>query len=112
VNLFNDVKYPLQEVVNFYKYFKGTEAEKHQLKSGVENTEQFLTDLKDITTAQSKEVDATQRNTLELFAWVEEARTRQKKLKDPKQVITFTFQLFVEADTLTSHLLYSGIDKS
>lgn len=66
------------------KLFAGTDAEKEQLKAGVEKTENFLADMKDITATQSREVDATQRNTLELFAWVEEAKTRQMKLKDPK----------------------------
>lgn len=62
----------------------GSELEKEQLKAGVEKTEQFLSDLKEISVAQSKEVEATEKSTLELYTWVEETKARQIKVRDPR----------------------------
>ena len=62
----------------------GSQSEKGQLKQEVEGMERFCKDVVEITTSQAKEINALQKTNLELFAWVEEAKSIDVRVKNPR----------------------------
>jgi hypothetical protein len=54
------------------------------LKQEVEGIERFCKDVVEITTSQAKEINALQKTNLELFAWVEEAKSIDVRVKNPR----------------------------
>jgi hypothetical protein len=48
--------------------------------------ERFSKDVIEITSSQAKEISGLQKTNLELFSWVEEAKTRDVRSKNPRFV--------------------------
>ena len=62
----------------------GSQAEKTELKQSIDSTERFCRDVVDITSSQSKEIADLQRSTLELLTWVDDAKSRDVRNRNPK----------------------------
>ena len=62
----------------------GSGEEKARLKGSAEAMERFGADLGEITASQQREVAQLQNDTLEIFHWTEEARSREVRTRDPR----------------------------
>ena len=62
----------------------GSGEEKARLKGGAEAMERFGADLGEITASQQREVAQLQNDTLEIFHWTEEAKSREVRTRDPR----------------------------
>ena len=56
--------------------------------------ERFCKDVIEITSSQAKEISGLQKTNLELFSWVEEAKTRDVRSKNPRFVELSLFSVF------------------
>ena len=67
-----------------FKKIVGSQAEKGELKQSIDGMERFCKDVVEITSSQAKEINGLQKTNLELFAWVEEAKSRDIRSKNPR----------------------------